>query len=139
MRKNLFRQRPLLTLPQILILLMVIVALFVGLDLTRRAQAGRLVGAGEESLTHEISLEATRQIELQATLSYVQSDEYVSAYARDEGGYIQPGEKRIVPMVVEATPGPPPQAAPTPDPALSARPWQAWWQLLSDAPQPSRP
>lgn len=138
MRKKLFRQRPLLTIPQVLILLAVVAALFIGLDLTRRAQAGRLVGVGEESLAHEVSIEATRQIELQATLNYVQSDEYVAAYARDEAGNIMPGEKRIVPMVVEATPGPPSAATPTPDPAANARPWQAWWQLLSDDPQPMR-
>jgi cell division protein FtsB len=132
MRRRLFRERPLLTLPQILILLGVIGALFIGLDLTRRAQAGRLVGVGEEALREEIGLEATRQIELQATLEYVQSDEYVAAYARNEGGLILPGEKRIVPLVAEATPGPPPAATATPDPAVNARPWQAWWQLLSD-------
>lgn len=139
MRKNLFKQRPLLTIPQILILLGVIAALFIGLDLSRRAQAGRLVGIGEESLNQQISLEATRQIELQATLAYVQSDEHVAAYARNEGGFILPGEQRIVPLVSEATPGPPPALAPTPDPALDARPWQAWWRLLSDKPHPASP
>lgn len=139
MRKKLFRQRPLLTIPQILILLGVVAALFIGLDLTRRAQAGRLVGVGEASLELEINLEATRQIELQATLQYVQSDEYVAAYARNEGGYILPGEKRIVPMIGEATAGPPPLATATPDPALDARPWQAWWRLLSDQPHPASP
>ncbi|MBK6324981.1 MAG: hypothetical protein KA362_04290 [Chloroflexi bacterium] len=139
MRKKLFRQRPLLTIPQILILLTVVAALFIGLDLTRRAQAGQLVGVGEASLEREVSIESTRQLELQATLAYVQSDEYVAAYAREEAGYVLPGEKRVVPMVAEATPGPPPAAAATPDPAINARPWQAWWQLLSDAPQPVRP
>lgn len=138
MRNKLFKQRPLLSIPQIIILFIVIGILFIGLDLTRRAQAGRLVGNGEEALQQEISREATRQIELQATLQYVQSDDYVEAYARDEGGYILPGEKRIVPMPVEAPPGAAPEAAPTPDPAAAARPWQAWWQLLSDAPQPIR-
>jgi cell division protein FtsB len=139
MRKNLFRQRPLLTIPQIIILLAVIAALFIGLDLTRRAQAGRLVGVGEEALNQQISLEATRQMALAATLTYVQSDEYVAAYARNEGGFILPGEKRVVPMVGEATPEPPPVISPTPDPAVNARPWQAWWRLLSDKPLPSSP
>jgi cell division protein FtsB len=137
MRNKLFRQRPLLSIPQLIILLIVIGILFIGLDLTRRVQNGRDVGIGEESLQKEISLEATRQIELQATLQYVQSDDYVEAYARDEGGYILPGEKRIVPMPVEAPPGASLEAIPTPDPAAAARPWQAWWQLLSDAPQPT--
>lgn len=138
MRHKLFKQRPLLSIPQIIILLIVVGILFIGLDISRRAQQGRLVGIGEESLQHELSIEATRQIELQATLQYVQSNDYVEAYARDEGGYILPGEKRIVPMPVEAAPGAAPDATPTPDPAAAARPWQAWWQLLSDAPQPSR-
>lgn len=137
MRHKLFKQLPLLSIPQIIILLILVGVLFIGLDISHRAQQGRLVGIGEESLQQEISLEATRQIELQATLEYVQSNDYVEAYARDEGGLILPGEKRIVPMPVEAPPGTSPQAEPTPDPAAAARPWQAWWQLLSDAPQPS--
>jgi len=135
---KLLHQRPLLTLPQMLVLLGVIAALFIALDLNRRAQAGRLVGVGEEALRREVRLEATRQVELQATLDYVQSDDYVAAYARDEGGYILPGEKRVVPLLLEAAPEPTPAAAATPDPAFSAQPWQAWWQLLTDAPQPSR-
>lgn len=138
MRNKLFKQRPLLSIPQFFILLIVIGILFIGLDLTRRAQAGRLVGVGEETLQEEINLEATRQIELQATLEYVQSNDYVEAYARDEGGYILPGEKRVVPMPIEAPSDTTQEIAPTPDPAVNARPWQAWWQLLSDAPQPTR-
>lgn len=132
------RQRPLLTLPQILILLTVIAALFIALDLNRRAQAGRLVGVGEEALQEEVNYESTRQVELQATLTYVESDDYVAAYARDEGGYVLPGEKRVVPLLIEATPAPTPAPTATPDPAVNARPWQAWWQLLTDVPQPSR-
>lgn len=139
MRNKLFRQRPLLTLPQILILLGVIAALLIGLDITRRAQAGRLVGVGEESLNQQINLEATRQVHLEATLAYVQSDEYVAGYARNEGGFILPGEKRVVPLVGEATPGPSPLATPTPDPANDARSWQAWWRLISDRSHPVIP
>jgi cell division protein FtsB len=128
----------LLTLPQLLALLAIIAALFIALDLNRRAQAGRLVGVGEEALQREVALESTRQVELQATRSYVKSDDYVAAYARDEGGFILPGEKRVVPLFLEAAPEPTPATAATPDPAINARPWQAWWQLLTDAPQPSR-
>ncbi|MCP4356651.1 MAG: hypothetical protein GY796_01375 [Chloroflexi bacterium] len=138
MRDKLFRQRPLLTLPQILVLAAIIVALFVALDLNKRAQAGRLVGVGESSLQTEIDLEVTRQVELQATLEYVQSDDYIAAYARNEGGYLLPGEKRIVPLMIEVTPAPTALPPPTPDPVAEARQWQAWWQLLTDAPQPTR-
>jgi len=138
MRKRLLRQRPLLTLPQIFILGAILVALFVALSLNRRAEAGRLVGAGESSLHEEVDLEMTRQVELQATLEFVQSDDYVAAYARDEGGYLLPGESRIVPLTIDATPEPTPMPPPTPDPIARARPWQAWWHLVTDAPQPTR-
>jgi len=136
MRKEMFRLRPLMSLPQILILIAILAALFIALDLNRRAQAGRLVGVGESALQSELDLEVTRQVELQATLDYVQSDDYVAAYARDEGGFLLPGEKRIVPLTMDATPQPTPQPPPTPDPVAQARPWQAWWRLFTDAPQP---
>jgi cell division protein FtsB len=136
MLKRLFGQRPLLTLPQILVLLAVIAGLFIVIDLNRRAEAGRLVGVGEEELQAEINLESTRQAELRATATYVLSDGYVEAYARGEGGYLQPGEVRIVPLYTEGTPQPTQVPQPTPDPAARAQPWQAWWRLLTDAPQP---
>ena len=131
------KQRPLLTLPQIIVLIVIVASLFIALDLNRREQTGQLIGVGEESLQQEIDLEATRQIELKATLAYVASDDYVASYARDEAGQILPGEKKVVPLLVEAPPEPTPQPTETPDPALNARPWQAWWRLLTDAPQPA--
>lgn len=133
-----FRSRPLFSLPQVIFFLVIAGAIIIAVDLNNRAQAGRQVGSGEEALQAQVDREATRQIELQATLDYVTSDDYVASYARNEGGMILPGERRIVPMLQEATPGPTPQPTATPDPALQARPWQAWWRLLTDAPQPRR-
>ena len=133
-----FRARPLFSLPQVIFFLVIVGAIIIAVDLNNRAQAGRLVGSGEEALQAQIDSEATRQVELQATLEYVSSDDYVAAYARNEGGMILPGERRIVPMLQEATPEPTPGPPATPDPALDARPWQAWWRLLTDAPQPTR-
>jgi len=131
-------ERPLLTLPQILLLLGLLAALFFALDINRRAQAGEQVGVGQEALRQEINFEATRRVELQATLSYVQSDDYVADYARNEAGYILPGEVRVVPLPLEATPIPTEPPPPTPDPAQNAHPWQAWLRLLTDIPQPVR-
>jgi len=132
------RQRPLLSLSQIVVLLAILAALFIALDLNRRAQDGALVGVDEELLQNEVALETTRQIELEATLQYVQSEDYIAAYARDEGGYLLPGEKRIVPLPIEVTPQPTAVPAPAVDPANQAKPWQAWWRLLFDAPQPTQ-
>jgi cell division protein FtsB len=132
------RLKPLLSVPQILVILALIAGLVIALDLNRRAQAGRLVGVGEGALERELELEATRQVHLQATATYVFSDNYIESYARNEGGLIQPGEKRVVPIIAEIEPTPTPPPPPTPDPAGLARPWQAWWRLLSDAPVPAR-
>ncbi|HOU39753.1 MAG TPA: hypothetical protein PK829_00660 [Promineifilum sp.] len=133
-----FRSRPLLNVPQVIFLLVIAGAIIIAIDLNRRAQAGRLVGSGEEALRVQVEGEATRQVQLQATLAYVTSDDYVAAYARNESGMILPGERRVVPLLQEATPEPTALPPPTPDPALEARPWQAWWRLLTDAPQPTR-
>jgi len=138
MRSKFFSHRPILTVTQFIILGVILVGLFFALDLNRRAQAGRLVGTGAEALEEELASESTRQAELRVTLAYIQSEDYVAAYARDEGGYILPGEKKIVPLFVEGTPEPQLQPTPTPDPAVYARPWQAWWRLLTDSPLPSR-
>ena len=86
----------------------------------------------------EIDLEETRQVQLQATRDYVLSDDYVASYARNEAGYVQPGDVRVVPLTIEETPIPTPQPTATPDPAAEASPWQVWWELLTDADQPSR-
>jgi cell division protein FtsB len=138
MRSRLIWRRPLLTLTQIIVLSLVVISLVIVLDLTRRERVGKLAGVGEETLRTELAGQSTRQIELKATLTYVNSDEYVSIYAREEGGFVLPDEQRIVPIPVEAPPVPTPVAEPTRDPAESARPWQAWWQLVTDAPFPSR-
>lgn len=133
-----FRSRPLFNLPQVVFFMVIVGAIIISVDLNNRAQSGRLVGSGEEALQVQIDREGTRQVELQVTLEYVMSDDYVASYARNEGGMILPGERRIVPMLQEATPEPTPVPPPTPDPAHQARPWQAWWRLLTDAPQPTR-
>lgn len=138
MNRQLFRKRPVLSFPQAIVLVIVFVGLMIALNLNRQAQVGGDIGLGETTLQAEIAREATRQVELRATLVYVQSDDYIAAYARNEGGMLQPGEQRAVPLLVTAVPEVPLQPPEPPDPAHNARPWQAWWQLLTDAPQPSR-
>lgn len=132
------RQRHIFTLPQLIIFLAVLAALIIVVDLNRRRQSSANVGAGAAALEADVAAEVTRQVELQATLTYVESEDYVAAYARDEAGQLLPDEKRVVPLFIESAPPPPPPAPPTPDPAVNARPWQAWWRLLTDAPLPTR-
>ncbi len=137
-RRSVFRQRPLLSFTQLVVLAGIILAVYVGLDLNRRAQTGAMIGASEDSLVERVSLETTRQVELLVTRAYVNSEDYVAAYARNEAGQILPGEKRVVPLVVDITPIATPFPTATPDPAYDARPWQAWWRLMSDAALPTQ-
>ena len=137
MRNRLFHRPFFLTLPQIAIILVIAAGIMVALNLNRREQSGRLAGAGEADLSQAITQESGRNIELQATLAYVESEDYVADYARNEGGYLLPGERRVVVTTIdEPEPPPPPELAL--EPLEHARPWQAWWRLLTDAPYPTR-
>jgi hypothetical protein len=136
--RRVFRQRPLLSLPQVLVLIAIVVTIYIGVDLNHRAQTGRLIQANELSLEEKFGLEATRQIELMVTRDYVNSNDYVADYARNEAGLVLPGENRIVPLKLDSSPLPTVVATATPDPAYNARAWQAWWRLFSDAALPTR-
>jgi hypothetical protein len=137
-RRAIFRQRPLLSIPQLLVLAGIVFAVYIGLDLNRRAQTGALIGASEKSMELKVSEATTRQVELLVTRAYVNSEDYVVSYARNEAGLILPGEKRVVPLVAAVTPIATPFPTATPDPAYDARPWQAWWRLITDTALPTQ-
>jgi hypothetical protein len=137
MRKQMFRRPFILTLPQLIVILIIMAGMIVALDLNRREQSGRLAGVGEGDLAAAITAESVRQVELKATRVYVESEDYVADYARNEGGYLLPGEKRVVVTTIDE-PEPLPPAEPALEPLEYARPWQAWWRLLTDAPYPTR-
>ncbi|MEM7801240.1 MAG: hypothetical protein AAF633_18755 [Chloroflexota bacterium] len=137
MLRSFTNRKTLVTIPQVLIIFGVIFILFLAVNNNRRSPTAEPETSDQSILESQVAAEGTRQIELEATLSYVQSDDYVAAYARDEGGQLLPGEKRVVPIITEAAPLPTSTPLPTPDPIHVSRPWQAWWQLLTDSPLPS--
>ena len=119
-----------LSLTQIMLGIAVIVGAFIALGLNQNATNFELVKASEGTFQAQVFVEYTREVELQATLTYVGSEAYVEEYNRAEANKVVAGEIRIIPLTIEATP------APTPDVAVYARPWQMWWYLLTDAPAP---
>ncbi len=131
-------RHPFLSWLQILIIFGMVIALALAVGPNSRPQAGRPRAAQEERLAALVETEAVRGQQLRITLTYVNSDDYVADYARNEGGMILPGEKRVVPLPhpLPLTPTP----MPTPIPALSVptSPWQAWWILFFDSPPPGR-
>jgi hypothetical protein len=138
MRWKFVWKKPLITLTQGIALIVILFGLFVALDLNRRAQAGRLVGKDQETLTVELDAENERQAMLEATRDFVEGVEYAKKYARDEAGEVLPGEKKVVPLLIEADSSLSLPSDPAPDPAQFARPWQAWWQLLTDTAMPTK-
>lgn len=131
-------RRTAVTLIQLSFVLAGIVALFFVLRFNQNNVLYRQMLMSEATFDAALSAEKTRQIFLEATATYVNSDTYVEHYYRNDAGMVLPGERRIVPRVVERTPVATPQPTPTLDVATQAQPWQMWWALLSDAPPPLR-
>lgn len=121
----------------ILIAVLVASGILVALGLRANAGNNRRVRASEADLSAQRDLAATEQVQLQATLSYVQSAEYAQVYRRNELRRTELGEVSVVVERVAPPPQPDPVSTPQPDPGLYALPWQMWWSVLFDAPAPS--
>lgn len=130
-----------LTLPQIFLIIIALVVLFVIIGFNRYSNTNEAVVASRATFQAEVDVAGTRQIELQATLTYVESQMYIERYFREEEGMVLQGERRIAPNVVAVTPTPPNAVSAESDVALPsgpAYPWQMWWRLITDAPFPMR-
>ncbi len=127
-----------LTLTQLALLGLAALGVWVFIDWSRTSFDRESLHLIELTFAAEVSAESTRQVELQATLTYVQGELYPNEVLHNEGGLVLPGERVIIPNLVQSTPEAPPPVPPTPDPLVNARPWQMWWRLLTDAPAPTR-
>lgn len=133
-----FLRRPISTATQLVILAFVLLALFFALDFNRREQAGKLAGSGLDELLVELDHELTRQPALMATRDHAISDRAVYDYVHSDGAMVKPGEIVVNPLIIEVTATPAAPSELPSDPASMARPWQVWWQLLSDSPMPKK-
>jgi hypothetical protein len=140
MRKNTLSKKFPLTMPQLFLAIVGVIALFIVIGLNRYDENHEAVAAGEATFQAEVNVEITKQVELQATLTYVESPTYVEHYFRNEENMVLEGENRIVPNVIAVTPTPTSAQSTTGTSvqASPAQPWQMWWRLVSDAPFPSR-
>jgi hypothetical protein len=131
-------RHPILNLPQFLIIVGAVFALIVTLSLNLKGRETETLGAEEAGLATLVGQEELRHDHLVLTLTYVASDDYVADYARDEGGMLLPGERRVVPLPNP----PPPTPTPIPTPIQTAggpkTPLEAWWGLFFDGPAPGR-
>ena len=106
-----------LSLTQIMLGIALTVGALIALGLNQNATNYQQVKISEGTFQAQVHAEDTREVELQATLTYVSSESYVEEYNRAEANKIAAGEVRIIPLTIEATPAPPPTPLPTPDSA----------------------
>lgn len=121
-----FERRFWLSGPQLIIVLVLLVGLFLTADFNRRLALNRRIVADEEALRQEVATAQAYQAELLAQIEAVQSDAYVERWARYEAKMVKPGEVLVVPLALPPTP----EAVPTPLPTPTPAPWEAWWALF---------
>lgn len=112
--------------PQLIIIVVLLVGLFLTADFNRRLALNQSIVADEEALRQKVATAQAYQAELLAQIEAVQSDAYVERWARYEAKMVKPGEVLVVPLALPPTP----EAVPTPLPTPTPAPWEAWWVLF---------
>jgi cell division protein FtsB len=124
---------------QIMFAAILAIGLILGLNFTRLFSAGQPLQQTYAQLANEIKQLEKDQADLTRERDYVQSDDYVESWARDEGKMLQPGEHLVVPVgsqsSAEATPEPVEQAVVQTTPPEPPK-WQLWWALFFDTDPP---
>lgn len=128
-----------LSLPQVFLIVLALLALFVIIGFSRHNNTHGQIVDSRATFQAAVDAESTRKVQLEATLTYVESVTYLEHYYRNEEGMVLEGERRLAPNVIEVTPTPTPQfeQQSTTQAVNPAQPWQMWWRLLTDAPFPT--
>ena len=120
-------RRRVFTLTQLVIVFAIVSVLWLALDFSRRVVSAQRIQSETARTREQVSYEATRQVDLQNELVYVQSDAYVEDWARSDMKMVRPGEHLVIPIF--PTPAPVDPAAPAPPPTAPS-PWTVWSTLL---------
>jgi cell division protein FtsB len=101
---------------------------------TQQLRLARELRGEVEQLEHAVATQQALRAYLTATLEYVQTDEYVEQFAREEAKMAKPGEVVMIPVLrggserAAAPPPEPPEEAAT---VSEDRPfWAVWWEAL---------
>jgi len=140
------KKTPLISGTQFAAIVVLTIALFLIVDFGRRTTAGYYVSQTEKRLDAEIEALLARQETLQERLEYVQTDEYVERWAREQAHMVRPGDRRLIVVTPEPStlsPEQPPAALPLPDSSAAQGAaqgaaqervpnWHHWWRLFWD-------
>ncbi|GMU40272.1 MAG: hypothetical protein AMXMBFR23_11380 [Chloroflexota bacterium] len=103
----------------VLVVALLLIGLFLYAMVQTAAQSYRL-RATERDLFLEVQSLREQRAELEGLLAYLNSDEYVEAFARQQFGLVKPGETLVE---VDAPPGA----------TQGVQPGQRWWEALFGA------
>lgn len=116
---------------QFVALIVATIALSLVVDFGRKVALYRRLQLEEARLDQAIEYEEDRRDDLGWLKGYVQTEEFVDAWARREWKMVRPGETSVVPML--------PQAPVTPQVLLQEEShaseesrWREWWRLFLD-------
>ena len=132
------KKTPLISGTQFAAIVVLTIALFLVVDFGRRTTAGYYVSQTEKRLEAEIAALLEQRKALQEWRDYVQTDEYVEKWAREQARMVQPGDRRLIVVTPEPSDAQSEAAAPvaaTPDSVVPTQPvpnWHHWWRLFWD-------
>jgi hypothetical protein len=126
------KDQPLISNTQFVTIVVVTVTIFLIVDFGRRATASYYVSEAERQLKDEIAVELTRQAELTAYRDYVQRDEYVEQWAREQAHMVRVGDQPVIPITPPVSRQWGNVAQPVDDAAEAPQPpnWYRWWRLF---------
>jgi len=116
---------------QFVALIVATIALSLIVDLGHKVAVYRHLQCEEARLEQEIRFEEERREYLERLKEQVQTNEFLDAWARREGGMVKPGEVPVVPMFQESSLAPqirPQQVSHSSEESH----WQEWWKLFFD-------
>jgi cell division protein FtsB len=133
------KKPPLISTTQFAAIVVLTIVLFLVIDFGRRTTAGYYVSQTEKRLEAQIETLLEQQKVLKQRRDYVQTDEYVEQWAREQAHMVRPGDHRLI-VVTPPAPSDAPDAAtpaaPPPRNSTAARQpvpnWHHWWRLFWD-------
>jgi len=131
------KKTPLISGTQFAAIVVLTIVIFLIVDFGRRTTAGYYVSQTEKRLDAEIVALLKRKEALKKRLAYVQTDEYVERWAREQAHMARPGDRRLIvvtPELSEEQPEQPVLGLP-PDSVTAFEPvpnWHHWWRLFWD-------
>ncbi len=124
---------------QVMFAAILAIGLLLAINFSSRIAAGQPLQDAYNKVVSEVDQLRKEQAALIKQHDYVQSDAYVSQWARSEGKMVRDGEILVIPVPSGISPEATPQAVP--DVLVQTTPpepkgWQLWWSLFFDTTPP---